>query len=556
MKRRTNLFYESGNDSKFITFSNYTESLTGNFLSTDTKIFPSRFLCLKINGLNAYTKPVLIKYLTEYYENKLAVLRDKYLNDNKNVEHNIYPLNYLLEALFKIKSIDNNNGIIHIAKTPLRNNGVVEITYVSDITEQDYNGTYTDTICIVNLNNVYSGEIHIPENVSDVNDKDIQLSQDEYCSLYGWNDDATINQKYLPLLDDVKFDYFTDFDENYYVDHYPNVVIDDDTHVPENHETNDAEFADNYFFTGLTIDGYYLWKQENEHSTSSYDWYLVTDSIDLSSTGKNDSIIGKMTSDDEVYESNDVFVRNAYIREYSGDPRDAVSTKRMLVFDKSHGAVYHVNSYIDYIKLTHEHDANELQFNCIIPLFDVVDINYKSNSTPIEEIMMSVDEDKKINLIDEYQNNMYTKNVPLGMWLNADEESDTFVTLKRADTRDFSPSWSLVISSQFKPFPYSDSMPDDFTTNSMANSFATFAEVLSRQNEILDSMKNLSYQMNYMHNRITNLEGQIKQLGTSYNIDGIHNELIDYERMMNDKFEVFRNDINSYVANFKWRTIL
>ena len=53
MKRKTNLFYTNGPDSKFITFSNYTESLTGNFLSTDTKLFPDKFLCLKIYNINS-----------------------------------------------------------------------------------------------------------------------------------------------------------------------------------------------------------------------------------------------------------------------------------------------------------------------------------------------------------------------------------------------------------------------------------------------------------------------------------------------------------------------
>ena len=51
MKRKTNLFYNEGPDSKFLTFSNYTESLTGNFLSTDTKLYPSMFLCLYIPSL-------------------------------------------------------------------------------------------------------------------------------------------------------------------------------------------------------------------------------------------------------------------------------------------------------------------------------------------------------------------------------------------------------------------------------------------------------------------------------------------------------------------------
>ena len=69
MKRKTNLFYTSGPDSKFITFSNYTESLTGNFLSTDTKLFPDKFLCLKISNLhtgNTNTKAQFISYLAKY----------------------------------------------------------------------------------------------------------------------------------------------------------------------------------------------------------------------------------------------------------------------------------------------------------------------------------------------------------------------------------------------------------------------------------------------------------------------------------------------------------
>lgn len=519
MKRKTNLFYESGNDSKFITFSNYTESLTGNFLSTDTKIFPSRFLCIKINGLNKTTKPVFIKYLSEYYENKLAVLRDKYLNINKNLEHNIYPLNYLLEALLKIERIDDD-GIV-ISAEPSRDNDVFSIEYVSDITEQDYNGTYTDTICIVNLNHVYTGDAHIPENTSAVNDKDIELGDDENTILYGWNNDVIVSSRYTPIFDDVAI----------------TLTADDDT-------GDDSEFIDT-----------------SEPSTD--DTTDVDDVDDVDDDNQSDHVqhdlpgdVGDPTHHDTGHIIEERENNNGQTGNNDGSRIDDDSSDVDSSLDEQNDTIYHVNSYVDSIVLEHRTDVKQLQFNCIIPLFDVVDINCKTNSSPIEEIMTSPDTDKKMNLIDEYQNNLYTKNVPLGMWLNADEDEETFVTLKRADTKDFSPSWSLVISSQFKPFPYSDSMPDDFTTNSIANSFATFAEVLSRQNEILDAMKNMSYQFNYMHNRITNLEGQMKQLGTSYNIDGIHSELIDYERTMNDKFETFRQDINSYVANFKWRTIL
>ena len=111
MKRKTNLFYIEGPDSKFITFSNYTESLTGNFLSTDTKLYPSRFLCLYIEGLTNDNKSSLIKYLSEYYESKLAVLRDNLESKDIKVEHNIYPLPYLLEALYSIDNITSTEVI-------------------------------------------------------------------------------------------------------------------------------------------------------------------------------------------------------------------------------------------------------------------------------------------------------------------------------------------------------------------------------------------------------------------------------------------------------------
>ena len=108
MKRKTNLFYVDGPDSKFITFSNYTEALTGNFLSTDTKLFPDKFLCLKLKNLNASTKPKFIKYLAKYYENKLAALRDYSIEKNINQEYEILPLAYLLEAILNACDIENN----------------------------------------------------------------------------------------------------------------------------------------------------------------------------------------------------------------------------------------------------------------------------------------------------------------------------------------------------------------------------------------------------------------------------------------------------------------
>ena len=165
MYRKTNLFYTTGPDSKFLTFSNYAESMTGNFLSVNTKLFPSRFLCLYINNLNNTTKSEFIKFLVAYYENKLAILRD---NVN-NVENKLSPISYLLEALNRVLiydeesnsykiSLDEAGNIIHneISSSIFDDNFTM---YISDITEQDYNGIYTDIICTLDLLSLHNCKI-------------------------------------------------------------------------------------------------------------------------------------------------------------------------------------------------------------------------------------------------------------------------------------------------------------------------------------------------------------------------------------------------------------
>lgn len=561
MKRKTNLFYNNGDDSKFITFSNYTESLTGNFLSTDTKIFPSRFLCLKINGLNKNNKPMLIKYLSSYYENKLAFLRDKYLSENKNVEHNIYPFNYLLEALYKIKPVDGklcdeNNNISVRSTISNDDETCFTIEYVSDITEQDYNGTYTDTICIVDLNNVINGDIHFVNDTTIVNDVDVILSDEECATLSGWTNEE-LREQYIPIFDDsnvIMFDTEDEYDE----EHAPHIIVEENESYlsPEVINLYD-NIKNDYIYTGITIDGYYLWRLTNDRSTTTTTYYIITEELDLSgkdvdsgADGKH-VIVGKIGLDDDirVYDGEHTY-ENSVLLKYIGSHYDTSNHHVDIKYDD---VVYHVNSYFDSIILNKLNNITELQFNCIIPLFDVVDINYKSNFTTIVDI---ADDETKINLCDDVDNNLYTKNVPLGMWFYADEDDETFITLKRSNINEFSPSWSLVISSQFKPFPYSNSMPDDFNTNAIANSFATFSQVLTRQNDIMDSINKLLIQFNNISNRIGQLEGQMKQIGTSYNIDGIHQELINYERGMNNKFNDFKTEVTAYLSNLRWHTTI
>lgn len=167
MKRKTNLFYTDGVDSKFLTFSNYTEAMTGNYLSTNIRLFPTMFLCVNLDIEN---KSEFIKnHLVAYYENKLATLRD--------ANEDINPLGYLLDCIFKV---DSN----------------AKITYIGNITEQDYNGIYTDTICTINPIIQYIGNIT-------TNDGNVDNPIEGDTTLRGWyknNDEYTGPSEY----DDVE----------------------------------------------------------------------------------------------------------------------------------------------------------------------------------------------------------------------------------------------------------------------------------------------------------------------------------------------------------------
>lgn len=416
MKRKTNLFYTSGPDSKFITFSNYTESLTGNFLSTDTKLYPSRFLCLNIDNLTVDNKSALIKYIAAYYENKLAVLRDNCTENNINAEENILPLNYLIEALCKCSYTEDGEFVV--SEEISTDN--INIVFVGDITEQDYNGTYTDTICNIEISKYLCGKLKVVENEA------------EYT-------------RYA--------------------------------------ETKTSQYINS---NNNKVDTLYRW-----HSGVPEGWEHVSPVYDI-------------TTDD--------------------------------------GGKYIYTSNLDKIELDYGTE-NSITFNVIIPLFDVTNINYNTNDTTIYE---SYEIDLKYGI----GNILYTKNVPLGMWI-----ADTPVTICRDAATGYSTSWSLLISSQFKPFPYSNRIDSEIQTVSTVDAYSTFAQVLTRQNEVLDKFNDLSYMCSSLSQRMSTVESELNHIGTSYTIDSIRREMMLYEKDMNNTLNDFKDEILSYIMNLKWKAM-
>ena len=432
MKRSTNLFYTVGSDTNFIMFSNYGESLTGNFLSVNTKLFPSHFLCLYIPELDNYDenktkRSSFIQYMAAYYENKLAFLRDKCIEHNNGAEEKLKPLYYLLEAIEKwCKQYDE--------KFSIKNS----VTHVGDITEQNYNGTYTDIICVINASEHYPAEIEVSSDETDDKEESSDETDDkeEYDSsqtyLYGWSVKKANTEMYQG--------------PDNYKDIKPKFDITDNS-------TTKCYYKYNTDITGLTK------KPKNTDDTNQ----------------------SKNTDDTKQSESTD-------------------DTKQ-------------------------HKSENDIKFNIIIPLYDVINIDSNSNTSILAET--------------DSLGATYTQNVPLGIWFSGKEP----IVLSRTDT-EYDPSWSLLLSSQFKPFPYSKKSPTEIDSSDKTLAFNTFAEVATRQNKIIDKFNVLSEENIKLKKEHQDILSRLKSIGTIDNIDDLCKQITDLKTDLYAKINSLGNQIN------------
>lgn len=349
MKRKTNLFYNIGPDSKFLTFSNYTEALTGNFLSTNTKLFPSTFICLYIPSLDNITaseydnkKKQLINSLMGYYENKLASCRDL-----KKPNDVLYPLSYLLKTILDFDP---------------KTKGV----YIGNITEQDYNGTYTDTICTIDSSALTKCNITLIE------DRDESIIECED-TLYGWYEKTENGNKYI----------------------------------------------------GPSVYG----------------------------PGDNEIL--------PVFDFNEPISYN-------------INAEYKITYNKYEGLV-----------------ESNIIFNVVIPMFSLL------NTGDEPDII--------INEIEKELISTETINCPLGIWFSRKN-------VELYHDGNYGQSWSLAIGSQFKPLPMSDRIQSDITKNSNKDAYMTFAQVLTRQNQLVDKFSALSSEIIVLNKKIQSLEMQIASL--------------------------------------------
>jgi len=382
MQRRTNLFYTTGADSDFITFSNYAESLTGNFLATDWKMFPSKFICLQLPISTQAQKTAFVKNVVAYYENKLAFLRDYCIQNNKKVENYMHPLAWLIECLTKYF---NTN---------------YKISFVGGVSEHNYNGTYADTICAI---------------------------------------DATVKAKTYKIN------------------------IDNNILEPINYE-----FSKTYL---------YGWYDKSEAGVET--WKGIAEYKDVKPAFDSDA-----EADKPFY--------------YLGTNINSIEV------DESAAPI------------------NKIEFNTIIPLFDLINKNPNTNENePIEDNTLYFNVNPSENIC----------NIPIGVWF-----ANKNISLER-DSNGYAPTWSLVLSSQFKPFPYSAGLTDEANQSQPNDAYGTFAHVLSRQNTIIDTFSKVSTDVNQLSQKLGEVEGKISTLATTYTIDSIKRDVINYKRQVDNVIE-------------------
>ena len=415
--RKTNLLYSTyiGEENSFLTFSNYTEAMTGNHLSVNTKMFPSTFLCAYINvtpdNIGSFINTIVGKY-----ENKLAFLRDTFTKDsNISAEDNIYPLEYLINTL---KDFDNE----------------FSINYVGQVTEQDYNGTFCDTMCIIstedNGGNTTLSNVTVAKKTVDYNNNSTYL--------YGWSSyDAT---------------------------------------------------SSSYIYNGPSI---------------------YKDVKPLFDNDKNNSYI--------------------YVSSYEHDK---------LIF-------------------TPDTKAKSIEFNCIIPLFDIVNVDHKSNESNITESSDTelpdtespdVEQSKPSNTL-EVDLTSSTCNVPMGIWFSQKFKK---ITLQRDETSGFWPSWSLVLSSQFKPFPKSPHLQSDTQNISSTDAFGTFAQILVEQARLADEHTDIAVNAQALSNRISNVESKINNISTNMSLDALQNKIDQIDTKLASLTESLEK-VNSLISSITWK---
>jgi hypothetical protein len=84
------------------------------------------------------------------------------------------------------------------------------------------------------------------------------------------------------------------------------------------------------------------------------------------------------------------------------------------------------------------------------------------------------------------------------------------------------------------------------------NSFNTFAETLSKVNDVLDKFNEMNINIASLENKILSLEKQIKEIGTTATITDMEKKFLILSTDVKDQINDFKKQLYGYVDNITW----
>ena len=204
---------------------------------------------------------------------------------------------------------------------------------------------------------------------------------------------------------------------------------------------------------------------------------------------------------------------------------------------------YEKDSFITSIetKSVNDPQPESIEFNCIIPLFDVY--NVKKSTYYVNENVQDITADE------DYTN---YKGVPYGIWL-----SENSVTL--FNEKPFKQTWTLSISSKFSPFPYhikdgvkAETSDTDITSNV---NLTTYTDVLAQQTDLMRKYREALDLIGTLTAQVQEYKASFDALAAIYNIDDIKTYVENTIKELKDEVDFELGEMNEKLNNIIWKKI-
>ena len=111
----------------------------------------------------------------------------------------------------------------------------------------------------------------------------------------------------------------------------------------------------------------------------------------------------------------------------------------------------------------------------------------------------------------------------------------------------------MLIASQFKPFPYSLKYEkENDILKSSGQAYATFAETLTKMNDVLDKFNSINVNITRLDNKINSIERKLKEIGISSTVSKLETQLLNLENSVKNDISDLKKEMYGYIDNITW----